>query len=85
MCGVTVEFFGDATHVDTSAAQPRAGQTTIFAIAAVHATRLGQSNFGSALCRHTGSAHAAAAAANDEEVEIVAWVCIHGVSLFFGV
>ena len=77
MGGVAVKFFRDATDVDAGAAQARAGQTAIIAMAAMHAARFGERNFGSALCRHPRRAHPATAAADDEQVEFISLLGLH--------
>ena len=59
VCGIRVELFGDAAHVDAGTAEP------------VGATSFGQRHPHAALRRHACRAHAATAAANDEQVKLM--------------
>jgi hypothetical protein len=76
---VAVELFRDTTDVDTGAAQPRAGQIAIVAMAAMHTASFGQGDFGSTLPRHARRTHSAAATADDKEVKIIG---LHRESLY---
>ena len=55
MCGVAVEFFGNAAHVHASAA---------------HGLRFDQRNFGTALRRHARRPHTTAAATDHQQIKV---------------